>query len=145
MTESAPREARGGMDDLDERREASTVDGLGIRPPDAYAVEAKPIDPDVTVLELRGELDMAAAPTLRDRVDECSAHGLVLDLAGATFVDSAVLRELLRARTELAARGVRLCLAGVSHPVARLLDLTGTAELFEAAPDVRTALRQLRA
>ncbi len=133
------------MDDLDERREASTVDGLGIRPPDAYAVEARALDPDVTVLELRGELDMAAAPTLRGWIDECTAHGLVLDLSGATFVDSAVLRELLRARTELAARGVRLCLAAPSHPVDRLLDLTGTAELFEAAPDVRTALRQLRA
>ena len=133
------------MDHLDERHEASTIDGLGIRPPDAYAVELKAISPDVTVLELRGELDMAAAPALRGRIDDCRAGGVVLDLAAATFVDSAVLRELLRARTELAARGVRLCLAAASQPVTRLLDLTGTAELFEAAPDVGSAVRQLRA
>jgi anti-anti-sigma factor len=133
------------MDHVDERREASTIDAQGIKPPDAYAVEARATEPGVCVIELRGELDMTAAPALRDRLDDPGARALVLDLAAATFVDSAVLRELLRARTELAARGVRLLLAAVSQPVARLLDLTGTTELFEAAPDVPSALRLLRA
>jgi anti-anti-sigma factor len=69
----------------------------------------------------------------------------VVDLAAATFVDSAMLRELLRARAELAARDVRLCLAAASEPVLRLLELTGTADLFELQPDVGSAVTRLRA
>jgi anti-sigma B factor antagonist len=68
---------------------------------------------------------------------------LVVDLSEVTFVDSAVLKELLRAREELAGRGVRLLLAGSPHPLQRLLDLTRTSELFEHAPDVESAISRL--
>jgi anti-anti-sigma factor len=132
------------LSEVDQRREPSTIDAQGIRPPPAYAIEQRAPAEDVTVLDLRGELDMAAAPVLRGRVEECRTPALVLDLADATFVDSATLRELLRARTDLADRGVRLLLAAPSPPVVRLLELTGTADLFEAEPDVGSALRRLR-
>lgn len=95
------------------------------------------------MLVLEGELDLAATPLLRDRLDATSSGALVLDFRRATFIDSAVLKELLRARTELAARDVRLVLAGVPPPIRRLLDLTKTSELFEDAPDVETALKRL--
>jgi anti-sigma B factor antagonist len=131
--------------DLDERR-APTVDARGIRPPPAYAIEAGPLAGSVAVLVLRGELDMAAAPALRARLQHPGAVlGVVVDLAEVTFVDSAVLKELLRARAELGGRGVRLMLAGVPQPVQRLLDLTRTAELFDAAPDVDRAVERLAA
>jgi anti-sigma B factor antagonist len=133
------------LSELDQRREASRIDAQGIKPPPAYAVEQHAPAEHVTVLELRGELDMAAAPVLRGRAEECGTPALVLDLAAATFVDSAMLRELLRARAELAARGVRLCLAAASEPVLRLLELTGTADLFELQPDVGSAVTRLRA
>jgi anti-anti-sigma factor len=98
----------------------------------------------VRVVVLGGELDLAAAPKLRARVDEtASGQALVLDLAKTTFIDSAVLKELLRARGELAERDVRLVLAGVPAPVRRLLDLTRTSELFEDAADVDEAVRRL--
>ena len=60
----------------------------------------------------------------------------MLDLRRATFIDSAVLKELLRARAELAAHDARLVLVGVPPPIRRLLDLTRTSELFDDAPDV---------
>ncbi|MGH2590646.1 MAG: STAS domain-containing protein, partial [Actinomycetota bacterium] len=54
---------------------------------------------------LQGELDMASAPELRARLEApAGALALVVDLAAVTFIDSAVLKELLRARSELAAR-----------------------------------------
>jgi anti-sigma B factor antagonist len=112
------------MKDLHERREAPPVD----------------------VLALRGELDMAAAASLRVRLAAApGARALVVDMSAVTFVDSAVLRELLRARDELGGRGVRLVLAGVPRPVRRLLDLTRTSELFEEAPDAEAAVRRLSA
>jgi anti-anti-sigma factor len=95
------------------------------------------------VLTLEGELDLAAAPALRKHVDEFDGESLVLDFARVTFIDSAVLKELLRARAELSEKGVRLVLAGVPAPVRRLLDLTRTSELFEDAPDVDSALKRL--
>lgn len=100
----------------------------------------------IAVLALEGELDLAVAPRVRARIEHAAdGRALVIDLRGVTFVDSAALKELLRARTELPARDVRLVLAGVPPPVRRLLDLTRTSQLFEEAPDVDAALTRLSA
>lgn len=128
----------------DERQQPAIVDASGIRPSAAYTIAEGEAPAGVSVVVLRGELDIAAAPALRARIDGESPGGtLVLDLAESTFVDSSVLRELLRARTELPARGVRLVLAAVPPQVRRLLDLTHTSELFEHAPDTATAVTRL--
>jgi anti-anti-sigma factor len=119
-------------------REAAGIDERGLRPAAAYSIRVA----GEHVLRLEGELDLASAPELRKRFDEAEG-ALVLDFARVTFIDSAVLKELLRARAELADRGVRLVLAGVPSPVRRLLDLTRTSELFEDAPDVEAALTRL--
>lgn len=126
------------MGEHHDSREAAGIDGRGLRPPAAYSIR----DGATGVLRLEGELDLAAAPALRKRLDEFDGELLVLDFAHATFIDSAVLKELLRARVELGERGVRLVLAGVPTAVRRLLDLTRTSELFEDAPDVDSALRR---
>jgi anti-anti-sigma factor len=118
------------------------IEDRGRRAPAAYSIRDVAAD-GVVVVVLEGELDLAATPLLRARVDEVTAPALVLDFRRATFIDSAVLKELLRARAELAARDVRLVLAGVPAPIRRLLDLTRTSELFEDAPDVETALSRL--
>jgi anti-sigma B factor antagonist len=131
-----------GLDERDESREAPGVDGREVRRPAAYAISDAAAE-GAGVFVLEGELDLAAAPLLHARLDEYVGRALVLDLEHVTFVDSAVLKELLRARAELPARDVRLVLAGVPPPVRRLLDLTRTSELFEDAPDVETAFRRL--
>jgi anti-anti-sigma factor len=132
------------VEDRDEPQEPATVDVRSATSPAAYSIAEREAPAGVSVLVLRGELDMAAAPLLRARVDEEPAgHAVVIDLAETTFIDSAVLKELLRARAELAARDVRLVLAAIPRPVRRLLDLTRTAELFEEAPDARTAITRL--
>lgn len=128
------------MAEPQERREPASIDERGLRPPAAYAIRPGS-DPAVVVLE--GELDIAATAEMRRWIDEFEGSALVLDFARATFIDSAVLKELLRARVELAERGVRLVLAGVPTQVRRLLDLTRTSELFEDASDVDEALRRL--
>jgi anti-sigma B factor antagonist len=141
MTES-PRGAQEELAEREESGEAPTIDDRGMRPPAAYSIRDAGVD-GAAVLVLEGELDLAATPMLRARMDEFEGAGLVLDFRRATFIDSAVLKELLRARSELAARDVRLVLAGVPPPIRRLLDLTRTSELFEDAPDVESALSLL--
>ena len=125
-----------------DEREGVSIDERGLRPPAAYAIRDVAAD-GAAVVVLEGELDIALAPVLRARVDEVDAPALVLDFRRATFIDSAVLKELLRARAELAAREARLVLAGVPPAIRRLLDLTRTSELFEDAPDVESALKRL--
>ena len=121
-------------------REAASIDDRGLRPPAAYTIRLRE---DAPVLVLEGELDIASAPELRNRLDEYAGDALVIDFKRATFIDSAVLKELLRARVELAERGVRLVLAAVPTPVRRLMDLTRTSELFEDADSADEALMRL--
>ena len=130
------------MADDRQRREAASIDERGLRPPAAYTLRRRE---DAPVLVLEGELDIASAPELRRELDDLDGDALVLDFTRATFIDSAVLKELLRARVELAERGVRVVLAGVPAPVRRLMDLTRTWELFESADDVDAALTRLSA
>jgi anti-anti-sigma factor len=114
-----------------------------VRSPSPYSIAEGESTEQVRVLVLEGELDVAAAPRLQARVAETASSALVLDFARVSFIDSAVLKELLQARAELAERDIRLVLAGVAPPVRRLLDLTRTSELFDDAPDVADALRRL--
>ncbi|MFH8570185.1 STAS domain-containing protein [Streptomyces sp. NPDC017993] len=105
----------------------------------------------VTVLELRGELDIFAAGKLSERLDGLTGHhrpDLVLDLRAVTFIDCAGLSLLCRARHRARERGGRLRLAGVadSESVLRLLRLTGLSGDFVIVPDhvVADALRAAR-
>ena len=127
------------MAEHNQSRDAASIDERGLRPPAAYSIR----DRAAGVIALEGELDIAAAPELRRRLEEFEGQTLVLDFTRTTFIDSAVLKELLRGRAELSDRGVRLVLAGVPAPVRRLMDLTRTFELFEDAPDLDTALKRL--
>ena len=96
--------------------ERSTVDALGIRPPSAYAVESCTTPAGDVVLTFAGELDLAAAPVVREQLEAAAATGarrVVLDMTAVTFVDSSALRELLRADGALRRAGGVLVLAAV--------------------------------
>ncbi|MFE9043589.1 STAS domain-containing protein [Streptomyces sp. NPDC007818] len=88
-----------------------------------------------TVVRLGGEIDMDSAVALEAALTDLLAGGadgspLVLDMSDVTFCDSTALNALLRVR-RLALRGHgSLSIASASDQVARLLDLTGTGELF---------------
>jgi anti-anti-sigma factor len=87
----------------------------------------------VVLLELSGELDLAMHPTFHELVDEVvgeSPRLVVADLTSAEFMDSTMLRELLRAHSALEEAGSKLTVVGPQPPVRRLLELTGTDELL---------------
>ena len=97
---------------------------------------------------LEGELDLAAAPVLRERFEEAAGagpRGVVLDMAEVTFVDSSALRELLRAHAAVRAAGGELVLAGVGPAVARLLRADPHHRAAGARADVERALTLLGA
>ena len=112
-----------------------------VEPAGAFAIESRPAPDGVTLMALSGELDIAATSELRACVDRAAgSRGLVLDLSGATFVDSSMLKELLRASVELDRYETRLVLVGIPAAVRRVFDLTRTAELFTIADDRASAL-----
>jgi anti-anti-sigma factor len=125
--------------------EGARVDAHGIRPPDAYAIAEAEAPDGVVILELSGELDVAAASNLRRRFEmalERRPELVVADLAQVTFADSSALRELLHADAAMRAAGTRFVAAALPAVVERLLDVTRARELLTVAPSVEAALRR---
>ena len=126
---------------------ASGIDERGIRPPAAFSVEAVVTTGGVLVLALAGELDMASAGTFRAAVDRAfeadERRGVVIDLGETEFMDSSMLKELLRAHAELQARDCELVLCHVGQTIKRLLDLTGTAAMLRCEKTREAALARL--
>jgi anti-anti-sigma factor len=69
---------------------------------------------EVVVAEITGEIDMSNATDLRGAiVGALTNHtaGLVVDLAGVTYLDSAAIHVIYELREQLANRGLQLRLA----------------------------------
>ena len=84
------------------------------------------------VLRIRGDLDIAVEDDAVNAVANALASAppsarLVLDLSEVEFMDSSGLRALLRIHNR---HGGQIRLGAVSPVVERLLELTGTLDLF---------------
>jgi anti-anti-sigma factor len=113
--------------------------------PTVERVEPSPTE-GVVVLALTGELDLAIHGRFHALVDEVVAEeprAVVADVSGAGFMDSTMLRELLRAHTALGAKGLAFVVAGPQPPVRRLLELTGTDEMLSVAASRDEALASI--
>jgi anti-anti-sigma factor len=91
--------------------------------------------PGAALVEVRGELDLAAAPALTRKLRQAGdEHELVsLDLSAVTFIDCSALRVLIWARRRAQRRGRTLEICAGSRQVRWLLELTGTTELLRDA------------
>ncbi len=109
------------------RLHEAQIDAFGVEPAGAFSVEPCDSPDGVVLIALSGELDIAATASVRACVDAAAGRrAVVLDLSGATFVDSSMLKELLRANAELERYETKLVLAGLTPTVRRVLDLTRT-------------------
>ena len=83
------------------------------------------------LLAVRGELDMATAPRLRDAF--AGLHGDDVDLDGSelSFIDSTGLSVLLAANRRWREDGRSLRLVNPSRPLRRLLEIAGVDHAFE--------------
>jgi anti-sigma B factor antagonist len=83
---------------------------------------------------LRGELDTAAVPLLKEHVENVEQSGvaaIVLDLRDLTFIDGSGLRAFGQAKTRASANGHRLLVIGASPATRRLFELTRTEYLLD--------------
>lgn len=94
------------------------------------------------VVTVRGELDLATAPILREQlstVDKDAAR-VVVDLSAVTFIGSAGLALLVEAHNECAGRGASLAVVATGTVVPRAIEITSLDEVFEVHPTAEAAL-----
>ncbi|MEU1125144.1 STAS domain-containing protein [Streptomyces sp. NPDC005899] len=97
-------------------------------------VVARPGGDGTRIIVCTGELDVNGEPLLRQALDTALRDGVartVVDLSGVSFADSSMLNTLVRAHTRQ-----HMILAGpLTRQVARLLQVSGTDQLFTIAAD----------
>ncbi|MGW6691115.1 STAS domain-containing protein [Streptomyces sp. NPDC054961] len=91
------------------------------------------------MVRLSGEMDITRASEVRTVLLHAVTRPdgpaeIVIDLSDLTFCDSSGLNALLRARLEAVESGHTLRLAAPTHQMLRLLELTGTLQLFPIDP-----------
>ncbi|MFF0467356.1 STAS domain-containing protein [Micromonospora zamorensis] len=100
-----------------------------------------------TVLEVRGELDMATSPQLREnlqRLVDAGDRRVVVDLAGVGFMDSSGLGALVVMFKALRDAGGRLCLAAVQPAVLSVLSVTSVDQAIDVYGTVPEAEADMR-
>lgn len=91
-----------------------------------------------TCLRLAGELDLSTAPQLNDALDRLAAEGqrrFLIDLTDLTFCDSTGIAAFVRGDNRAAAEGGWLRVTGATGRVARVLEVTGLADVLRYDAD----------
>ncbi|WP_406070539.1 STAS domain-containing protein [Micromonospora sp. NBC_01638] len=97
---------------------------------------------DCTVLEVRGELDMATAPQLREslqRLVDAGDRQVIVDLAEVGFMDSSALGALVVMFKTLRDVGGRLSLAAAQPAVRSVLTVTSVDRAIQVYDSVQAA------
>lgn len=100
-----------------------------------------------TVVEVRGELDMATAPQLREglqRLVDAGDRQVVVDMAGVGFLDSSALGALVVTFKSLRDVGGRLILAAVQPAVRSVLEVTSVDRVIDIYDSVQAAEADVR-
>ena len=87
-----------------------------------------------TVLTVSGEVDVATAPSLRERLVQIIADGntrLVVDLSPVNFLDSTGLGVLVGTLKRIRQAEGELRLIIPQERIAKLFDITGLSQIFD--------------
>lgn len=90
---------------------------------------------DVTVVEVRGDLDCYTAPKLRAVLLELAdgPRKVILDVGGSDFIDSTGLGVLVGGLKRFRQQGGDMVVRAPSPTTRRLFEVTGVNKLFEVA------------
>jgi len=94
----------------------------------SYLLGQSTPSPDTRVIAAGGEVDMGAAPELRDLVGQAIDDGvslLVIDLSDARFIDSTAIGILVSARAQMKERGAALELVCTEPNLIRIFEVVG--------------------
>lgn len=101
---------------------------------------------DVPVVCAAGEIDVATAPPLRDRLQSLTAMGkstVVVDLLGVSFLDSTALGVLVGALKRCRESGGDLPLVITEPRILKVFEITGLTDVFPIHATVDEAVRSV--
>jgi anti-sigma B factor antagonist len=100
----------------------------------------------VPVVGVSGEVDVYAAPELRERLTDLVQNGrsVVVDLTQVGFLDSTGLGALVAARTSAAEHGASLPLVCTHQRILKLFTITGLDGVFKIYDTVDDAVAGLQ-
>lgn len=111
-----------------------------------FSIETTEID-GIPVVTVSGEIDVATAPPLRDRLQSLSSSGkptLVVNLLGVTFLDSTALGVLVGALKRCRESGGDLPLVIGEPRILKVFEITGLTGVFPIFDSVGEAARSVK-
>lgn len=106
-----------------------------------FAVELVPLPAGAVAVRVVGELDMATAPALAERIASIDAASrLVIDLTSCTFLDSAAVRSLIAVARDWKTAERPLALVASDPGILRILEITGVDAVFSVHATLSEAL-----
>jgi anti-sigma B factor antagonist len=112
---------------------------MGVQPFEATAE----IFNGVRVVAVRGELDIATSPHVRDLLADAAAdkaHPVVIDLAHCDFIDSTGLAELLHGAKPTQNGESRVVIVSLEGDVRRMLELTAVDQSIPVFANLEQAV-----
>ncbi len=99
---------------------------------------------EVVVVTVTGEIDVATAPALRERLYAIIERGgsrVVVDLLAVTFIDSTALGVLIGALKRCREHGTSMHLVVAEARILKVFEITGLTDLFTFFPTLDEATR----
>jgi anti-sigma B factor antagonist len=112
----------------------------------AFQIREREIGRDIHVIEGDGELDLQAAPELRQRLLDAIDAGktrLVFDLSGATFVDSTAIGVLALGCRRLRPDGGKLAVVCTDENILETFQMIGLERVLPLHTSLEEALVEL--
>lgn len=108
-----------------------------------FAATDETVDRTTHLVSVRGEIDLFTAPEFKQHVNhalESRASMLIIDLGGATFIDSSSLGVIIAAHRRATARDGRLVIACDVPNILSTFRITGLDGMLEIVPTREDAL-----
>ena len=101
----------------------------------------------VLLIRLKGELDHHWAEQVREKIDRElnseTAHSLIFNLGGLTFMDSSGIGVLLGRYRRMSAKGRRMAVCDVPPPLLKIIEIAGLSEIIPFFNNEEAALQHL--
>ena len=111
---------------------------------DAPVIQVVDTADEITALDLEGEFDISAAPAIMEHAKQALGAGkhLIVNLSGATFIDSSTIHALFTADAAAKEAGRTFILQfGTRASVKRVLAITGADKALRIARTREDAIR----
>lgn len=111
--------------------------------PAEFSASSESVDASTQIVAISGEIDIFTAPEFKGIIGKAIDSGrdvVIVDLSGATFIDSSSLGVLISAQRRLALRDGRLIVATDVPAVRSTFKITGLDSVLEVVDTRQLAL-----